>query len=47
MKRSLVINSPSNQYVLYESLLGRGAYGVVLLAKQSKDQQLYAIKIVI
>lgn len=33
MNKSLRLNSPSSEYVIYEKILGRGSYGVVLLAK--------------
>jgi len=33
MNKSLKLNSPSSEYIVYERILGRGAYGVVLLAK--------------
>lgn len=33
MNKSLRLNSPSSEYVVYERILGRGVFGVVLLAK--------------
>lgn len=41
------ISSPTNDYVLYEKILGRGSYGVVLYGKQVSTLKSYAIKIVI
>ncbi|CAD8057879.1 unnamed protein product [Paramecium sonneborni] len=43
---SLLVKSPTNQYIVYNKILGKGAYGVVLLSKQIKQQQFYAIKII-
>ncbi|CAK56179.1 unnamed protein product (macronuclear) [Paramecium tetraurelia] len=43
---ALLVKSPTNQYIIYNKILGRGAYGVVLLSKQIKQQQFYAIKII-
>lgn len=44
---TLIVSSPSNSFVIYNKILGKGAYGAVLLSKKQRSEQYYAMKIVL